>query len=184
MTFDELLKQYEPFLLKVCHAWHRPSMFDDLYQVASLEMWRRWHVYDPSKGSFLNYLFTHVPGKVRDYVRANEEVVRTPVHKWNKNEFAEIIRFDAAPHLMDLVTAEEVSTDDGLNVDEADSIHAAVERLKPKLCEAVKGYYFRNLTVAALAQELGITHQGVSLRLKTALSLLRKTTSSELQTSC
>lgn len=173
-NFDELLAQYRPYLLKVCRAWQLPALEDDLMQVATLEMWRLWPLYTEGRGSFLNFIASYIPGKVRDYVRRHENVVRTPASKWFNRDYATIIHLDADDYLTSNHPAtSDTAADEAAKTEEDWALHVAVSHLKKKQRVVVEGIFFRHLSACELAEELGITHQAVYLRLKTALALLK-----------
>jgi RNA polymerase sigma factor (sigma-70 family) len=173
-NFDELLAQYRPYLHKICRVWQLPAIEDDLMQVATLEMWRLWPLYNPERGSFLNFIAAYIPGKVRDYVRRHENVVRTPASKWFKGDYATIIHLDADEFLTRQHPATiETAADEASTADEDEALRTAVSHLKPKHRVVVEGLFFRHLTAYSLADELGITHQAVYLRLKSALAILK-----------
>lgn len=63
-SFDQLAEQYEPMIWKILQSLHIYKNQDEFYQVALIALWEAYERFNPEKGSFTNYAYTFIKGRV------------------------------------------------------------------------------------------------------------------------
>lgn len=63
-TFEELLITYEPMLHKIIRSLNIYTNDEDWMQIAKIALWEASTRFDEKKGTFLNYSYTYVKGKL------------------------------------------------------------------------------------------------------------------------
>jgi RNA polymerase sigma factor (sigma-70 family) len=59
-SFDQLVVQYQPMIHKII----KPLHMDEFYQTGLIGLWEAAHAFDVRKGSFSNYAYTCIKGKM------------------------------------------------------------------------------------------------------------------------
>lgn len=63
-SFESILVNYEPMLHKIIRQLNIYTHDEDWLQIAKIALWEAYQRFDESKGSFLNYAYTYVKGKL------------------------------------------------------------------------------------------------------------------------
>jgi RNA polymerase sigma factor (sigma-70 family) len=63
-SFDKLAAKYEPMIYKIIHSLHIYKNWEEYYQIGLIGLWEASTRFDPSKGTFMNYAYTIVKGKI------------------------------------------------------------------------------------------------------------------------
>lgn len=71
--FEELLITYEPMLHKIIRSLNIYTKDEDWMQIAQIALWEASMRFDETKGTFLNYAYTYVKGKLlRELTKRNK----------------------------------------------------------------------------------------------------------------
>ncbi|MFS0774861.1 sigma-70 family RNA polymerase sigma factor [Neobacillus sp. 3P2-tot-E-2] len=62
--FNELVVQYTPMIHKIMRTLHIYKNHEEFYQTGLIGLWEAQLNFDPSKGSFANYAYTSIKGKM------------------------------------------------------------------------------------------------------------------------
>jgi RNA polymerase sigma factor (sigma-70 family) len=63
-SFEELSAKYEPMIYKIIHSLHVYKNWEEYFQIGLIGLWEASLRFDPTKGSFTNYAYTMVRGKI------------------------------------------------------------------------------------------------------------------------
>jgi RNA polymerase sigma factor (sigma-70 family) len=63
-SFDQLVVQYQPMIHKIIKSLHIYKNKDDFYQTGLIGLWEAAQAFDERKGSFSNYAYTYMKGKM------------------------------------------------------------------------------------------------------------------------
>jgi RNA polymerase sigma factor (sigma-70 family) len=63
-SFDELVVQYKPMIHKIIRSLHIYRNEDEFYQTGLIALWEATKSFDDKKGSFSNYAYTCMKGKM------------------------------------------------------------------------------------------------------------------------
>ena len=63
-SFDELVVQYQPMIHKIIQSLHIYRNEDEFYQTGLIGLWEATQSFDERKGSFSNYAYTYMKGKM------------------------------------------------------------------------------------------------------------------------
>jgi RNA polymerase sigma factor (sigma-70 family) len=100
--FEQLSAQYEPMLYKIIHSLHIYKNWEEFHQIGLIGLWEASQRYDPTKGTFTNYAYTFIKGKILT------EMTKSKLHEernvYPKDEFWELVE---DPH-SDLPLAENL----------------------------------------------------------------------------
>ncbi len=129
---------------------------EDLYQTTWEKAIRNLRKYDDAR-PFEKWLFTICVNTYRDRVR-----------RYDNKKILQFSTDEEQERFLSSVPDEEGDRDEYL------ALYSAVKKLKPSLREAVVLYYFRDYSVAELAEILNIPAGTVKSRLSAARAELRK----------
>ncbi|WP_040207421.1 sigma-70 family RNA polymerase sigma factor [Neobacillus jeddahensis] len=96
-SFSQLVEQYTPMIHKIMHSLHLYRNQEEFYQTALIALWEADNGFNPDKGSFTNYAYAYIKGKLLlELTHRNqyEEKISYP-----KEEFWGTIA-DQTPHLL------------------------------------------------------------------------------------
>lgn len=88
-SFDELVEQYQPMIHKIIHSLHIYRNEDEFYQTGLIGLWEATQSFDKRKGSFSNYAYTYMKGKMLSHMSQNNQFNERLIHP--KVEFWETI---------------------------------------------------------------------------------------------
>ncbi|WP_042462248.1 sigma-70 family RNA polymerase sigma factor [Neobacillus dielmonensis] len=63
-NFNELADQYTPMIHKIMHSLHLYRDQEEFYQTALIALWEANNGFNPEKGSFTNYAYAYIKGKL------------------------------------------------------------------------------------------------------------------------
>ncbi|MGG3560498.1 sigma-70 family RNA polymerase sigma factor [Neobacillus rhizosphaerae] len=63
-SFNQLVEQYNPMIHKIMHSLHLYRNQEEFYQTALIALWEADNRFNPEKGSFTNYAYTYIKGKL------------------------------------------------------------------------------------------------------------------------
>lgn len=63
-SFDQLVEQYKPMIQKIIHSLHLYKNIDEFYQQALIALWEASMRFNPEKGTFVNYAYTYIRGRL------------------------------------------------------------------------------------------------------------------------
>ncbi len=155
--FDILIRKHGLALTKLCLSL-TGNRYDaeDLYQAVWERAMRKYKRYDRAK-PFDKWLFTICVNLYRDRLKRYDN--------------SKLVRFqtdEEQEHFLSSIPSDED------NRDEYIALRIAVRKLKPSLREAIVLYYFRDYSIADLAEILRIPEGTVKSRLSAARQELRK----------
>lgn len=88
-SFDELVVQYKPMIHKIIQTLHIYKNEDEFYQTGLIGLWEASQSFDERKGSFSNYAYTYIKGKMLTQMSKNNQVNERLIHP--KEEYWETI---------------------------------------------------------------------------------------------
>lgn len=65
-SFEQLAVQYTPMIHKILRTLHIYKNKDEFYQLALIGLWEASENFNPSKGSFTNYAYSKIKGKIQN----------------------------------------------------------------------------------------------------------------------
>ncbi|MBT2658810.1 sigma-70 family RNA polymerase sigma factor [Bacillus sp. ISL-18] len=63
-SFEELVEQYTPMIHRILHSLSIYRNKDEFHQTALIALWEAQIGFDPQKGSFTNYAYSYIKGKL------------------------------------------------------------------------------------------------------------------------
>ncbi|NWQ41944.1 sigma-70 family RNA polymerase sigma factor [Bacillus sp. EB106-08-02-XG196] len=70
-SFDELVVQYQPMIRKIIKSLHIYKNQHEFYQTGLIALWEAAQFFDERKGSFSNYAYTSIKGKMLSEMTQN-----------------------------------------------------------------------------------------------------------------
>jgi RNA polymerase sigma factor (sigma-70 family) len=64
-SFEQLANQYQLMIHKIIHSLHIYKNQEEFYQTALIGLWEAKERFDPEKGTFTNYAYTYIKGKLQ-----------------------------------------------------------------------------------------------------------------------
>lgn len=155
-AFAELVRRYQGKVRGFCRKWDS-QRGDDLAQDVFVRLWRARHQYKP-KNEFKAYLFAIVINQCRN---AKRSLSRRPCTE--KLQLKEICDRASSDQLDRILRREKVSR-----------VHRQIEKLSPKLKEAVLLRFGQELSYRIMAEIIGANEATVRSRVLLGLEKLRK----------
>lgn len=166
-TFDALWAEHIGLIMRYAHATaERWGVGVDLMlQAARTELWRTMGTFRSDRGvQFSTYFVRCIRGRMMQWARADRGLTQRAQRSF--------VSIDQP------IDETEETIGDRLEAPESDSpvdyqaLSKALRELPAPLVEAVRLYYFEQLSLEAAGRRLGITLQGVACRLRNARHLL------------
>jgi RNA polymerase sigma factor (sigma-70 family) len=88
-SFDELVVQYQPMIHKIIQSLHIYRNQDEFYQTGLIALWEATQSFHEGKGSFSNYAYTYIKGKMLTQMTRNNQ--HQEKHVLPEKEFWECI---------------------------------------------------------------------------------------------
>lgn len=70
-SFDDLVIQYKPMIQKIMHSLHIYKNQQEFYQTGLIALWEASQTFDERKGTFSNYAYTSIKGKMLSEMTQN-----------------------------------------------------------------------------------------------------------------
>lgn len=153
-AFAEIFRHFAPrvkaFLIK---SGADPSLAEECMQDVMATLWRKAHMYDPSRASVATWIFTIARNRKIDLLRryARPEPEELP---WGPEQ---------APNPADVIALQEDTT----------RLAQALATLPDKQRELIKHAYYGDLTHSEIAIETGLPLGTIKSRIRLALDRLR-----------
>ncbi|SDN59137.1 sigma-70 family RNA polymerase sigma factor [Bacillus sp. OK048] len=128
-SFDELVVQYQPMIHKIIQTLNIYKNQNEFYQTGLIGLWEASLSFDEGKGSFTNYAYIYMKGKMLSQMTQNNQHKEKLIYP--VEEFWETIENQEAPLLLEKETIQTYC--DGLTEKEAKWVIAAsIEQLSIK----------------------------------------------------
>ncbi|WMJ79561.1 sigma-70 family RNA polymerase sigma factor [Clostridium sp. MB40-C1] len=168
MTIEEVYKQFEKFIYKVCQTWRRKYEIDDLVQVAFLGLNKAYENYDIEKNVlFLTYASMLINNELRLYHRKNKK---------HENNISMSTTFQLKDNNLEL----EDTLQDDINYEDVAITNIEYGRLKlamKKLTQneqrIIEALHFQYRSQKEIANELNLTQPYVSRVYRKVLQKLK-----------
>jgi RNA polymerase sigma factor (sigma-70 family) len=72
-SFDELVVQYQPMIHKIIQSLHIYRNQDEFYQTGLIALWEATQSFHEGKGSFSNYAYAYIKGKMLTQMTRNNQ---------------------------------------------------------------------------------------------------------------
>jgi RNA polymerase sigma factor (sigma-70 family) len=97
-SFDQLVVQYQPMIHKIIKSLHIYKNEDEFYQTGLIGLWEAAQAFDEIKGSFSNYAYTCIKGKM--LVQMNQHnIYKEKQIPMQREFFDEVDGIEALPFL-------------------------------------------------------------------------------------
>lgn len=128
-SFDELAAQYQPMIHKIIQTLHIYRNEDEFYQTGLIALWEASQSFNEGKGSFSNYAYSYIKGKLLTQMSRNNQHQEKQVLP--EKEFWECIEDQGSSLFLENETI--LSYCDGLTKKEANWVIASfIEQLTNK----------------------------------------------------
>jgi RNA polymerase sigma factor (sigma-70 family) len=79
-SFEQLANQYQPMIHKIIHSLHIYKNQEEFYQTALIGLWEAKEHFDPNKGTFTNYAYTYIKGKIQTEMKCTNRLEQRNVY--------------------------------------------------------------------------------------------------------
>ncbi|MGB3407388.1 MAG: sigma-70 family RNA polymerase sigma factor [Jannaschia sp.] len=161
-AFAELFRQYGPrvkgFLMRTGLT---PAMAEDCMQDVMVSLWRKAHLYDPTRATVSTWLFTIARNRKIDLIRKTRrpEPEELP---WGPQ---------AEPEQADVIALKQ----------DSQRLAEAVATLPPKQRDLIERAFFGDLTHSEIATQTGLPLGTIKSRIRLAIDRLRYAMESDVQ---
>jgi RNA polymerase sigma factor (sigma-70 family) len=124
-SFEQLVEQYQPMIHKIIQSLHIYRNEDEFYQTGLIALWEAKQSFNESKGSFSNYAYAFIKGKMLTQMTRNNQ--HQERHVFPEAEFWECIEDQESSSFLEKETI--LSYCDCLTKKEAKWVLAFVEQL-------------------------------------------------------
>lgn len=159
-AFEELYRRYAPAAYGIAlRVLRQPALAEEVTHDAFIALWRAPEAYDATRGSFRSFFLSLVHHRAVDMVRS-EERLRERERRVNQEPPPDEDVGEAVVEEADLA-------------DRRREVAEALRELPPEQREPLEMMYFRGLTQARIAEEMGIPLGTVKTRILAAMRKLR-----------
>jgi RNA polymerase sigma factor (sigma-70 family) len=79
-SFEQLSAQYVKMIHSIIHSLHIYKNKEEYFQIGLISLWQASSRFDPSKGSFTNYAYSYIKGKILNELHKNKLIEERNVH--------------------------------------------------------------------------------------------------------
>lgn len=159
----QLIEAYLPLARALARRFaHRGERVEDLVQVGTIGLIKAVDRFEPTRGDLASYAAPTIVGEIKRHLRDRATLIRTPRQE--------------PPAPVVLAQPEELpDPDDELRASEDRvAVWSGLRRLHRRERDAVRCRYFRDMSQAEVASELGISQTHTSRLLASGLAKLRE----------
>jgi RNA polymerase sigma factor (sigma-70 family) len=103
-SFDELVVQYQPMIHKIIQTLHIYKNQNEFYQTGLIALWEASLSFDEKKGSFTNYAYIYMKGKMLSQLTQNNQ--HPDKLTYPEEEFWETIDSQELPQILEKETIQ------------------------------------------------------------------------------
>jgi RNA polymerase sigma factor (sigma-70 family) len=104
-SFEELVVQYQPMILKIIKSLHIYKNQHEFYQTGLIALWEAAQSFDERKGSFPSYAYTSIKGKMLSEMTQNNHYKEKNILP-QKEEFWDRIEGQESPLFLEKETIQ------------------------------------------------------------------------------
>lgn len=169
MTLEEVLKQFQKFIYKVCQPWKLKYELDDLSQVAFMGLNKAYENYDIKKDVlFLTYAAMIINNEIRMYHRKNKKHENN-ISMSTTFQFKDNDNLELGDTLQDDINYEDVAV---TNI-ECEKLKISMQKLSQSEQKIIEAVHFGYKSQKEIAHELNLSQSIVSRKYRKALSKLK-----------
>lgn len=154
--YDRYIKLVYSFVFKFSNSDEEQTK--EMVQLVFLKLWTTKSHYDPSKGSFVNWLLTIVRNVCIDYIR--KEKIHTQVKHRSFETESQVALVDPVNQIQEMITGSEIAS--------------AKSKLSPSQKRLIDMLYWRGYTLAEIARIENEPVGTIKSRLYQSLKQLKK----------
>ncbi|EPE96224.1 sigma-70 family RNA polymerase sigma factor [Rhizobium grahamii] len=155
-AFEAIYRHFVPKLRSfMARSSNEPAVVEEYVQEAMVTVWRKAHLFDPSRGHASTWIFAIARNLRIDAFRRGPKP-----------------DFDPADPLL-AINGTEPPDELVLRSQQADALREAMKQLKPDFVEVLRMSYFEGLPHGAIAEKLGLPLGTVKSRIRLACEKLR-----------
>jgi len=185
-TIEETIKDYERYILKVATSLNQDEYKDDLIQEGRIAIVDAYANYNESMGEFHPYCLVYIKGRMKTFLSKNARTVRIPMTHFNNGPYSnkKYLEYQKVSFIVTDEEGNQVERDfiDEVEDNELDDqeyikslrLTNALSNLKELHQDLLTMRYVEGLTYKEIADELGITKQGVMQLVATAIKKIKK----------
>lgn len=152
VTFEEVFERYRNLLHNLCQKWQSKLEYADLFQVASIGLYKAFLDYDISKDiEFSTLAYTYIKNEIRIFYRQAQKnfgyiSLNQELYIDSNKKIEDIIKDEEFEHKI----LEEITKEQDLQ-----RIYSAFRHLTSRQEEIIKKYFLEGKTMQEIADELG-----------------------------
>jgi RNA polymerase sigma factor (sigma-70 family) len=170
MTFEMVFKRYKNMIYKVCNRWKGTAEYNDLFQVASIGLYKAFNSYDLTKNiEFSTVAFTYIKNEIRTFYREARRhfgylSLNEPSYDEGNMQFIDSIKDDSFEENI----LEEISKEQDLS-----RIYTAMRHLTERQKSIFTKYYIEGKTMQEIADHFGFHVSYVGKVIKNSLKKIK-----------
>jgi RNA polymerase sigma factor (sigma-70 family) len=152
VTFDEIFSRYKNLIHNLCKKWQSKLEYADLFQVASIGLYKAFLDYDISKDiEFSTLAYTYIKNEIRSFYRQAHKnfgyiSLNQELYYDSNRKIEDIIKDEEFEHKI----LEEITKEQDMR-----RIYEAFRHLTSRQEEIIKKYFLEGKTMQEIADDLG-----------------------------
>lgn len=170
MTFDEVFEKYKNMIHEICNKWKNIIDYGDLFQVASIGLYKAFNDYDLSKGiEFSTVAYTYIRNEIRRFYREAKRhfgylSLNQSIYYDGNDEQINVIKDDG----FEDTVLDEISREQDLT-----RVYTAMRHLTDRQRSIFEKYYLEGKTMQEIADLLGFHVSYVGKVLKNSVKKIK-----------
>lgn len=170
MTFDEVFEKYKNMIYDICNKWKENIDYGDLFQVASIGLFKAFEDYDLSKGiEFSTVAYTYIKNEIRRFYRDVKKhfgylSLNTDVYEEGDMIHLDKIKDDGFEDII----LEEISKEQDLS-----RVYTAMRHLTERQKSIFIKYYMEGKTMQEIADLFGFHVSYVGKVIKNSIKKIK-----------
>jgi RNA polymerase sigma factor (sigma-70 family) len=185
-TPEQIISEYNRYILTVANRLGQPLFFDDLVQVGKLAAIQAYERLDHTKikNDEKSYITSYIKGKMKNFLTSYLRTIQIPANKINEIHITTLSLSlpinDDGDSLENVIPSNDTYIYPEAN-NELKSLYLALDKLKPDYKELIQLYFNLNekentkpMTIEEIAQLKNTTRQNIAFKISNAISKLQK----------
>jgi RNA polymerase sigma factor (sigma-70 family) len=170
MTFEQVYEKYKNMIYKVCNRWKETAEYSDLFQVASIGLYKAFNNYDLTKNiEFSTVAFTYIKNEIRSFYREARRhfgylSLNEPSYDEGNMQFIDSIKDDSFEENI----LEEISKEQDLS-----RVYTAMRHLTERQKSIFTKYYIEGKTMQEIADHFGFHVSYVGKVIKNSIKKIK-----------
>jgi DNA-directed RNA polymerase len=140
-TFEETLKDYKRYVLRVASSLNQDKYKEDLIQEGNIGLWDAYNNYDAAVGEFHSFALVYIRGYMLKFLTSNSRTVKVPANKVKEDNLSMSVSLSTPIDNKGSVLSDVIALDEVEDIKDYSMLYKSLNELKPKYKQIIMMHY-------------------------------------------